>query len=1101
MVVACLQVTARGLGQSISLTLKEAPLEKVFKEIKKQTGYSFVYTRVQLNSTHSINCELKNVEIETALKIVLADQPITYVVEGHYVVIQSKDTSANSKTKPALTDVSGRIVNQDGDGIPGATVQAKGTSKTTTTDINGYFKLNGISPDDVLVVSAAEFESKEVKIKNQPFINIRVIQKVGNLDEALVIGYGTTTRRYGTGSVTKVNGDEILKQPITNPLAGLQGRVPGLVVTNTSGVPGSTVNIQVRGQNSINPNPIANRGVTPIDNPLIIVDGVPFAPQNSNINLLQSLASPGQLSIYGNPYGGISPLNSINPADIESIEVLRDASETAIYGSRGANGVIIITTRKGKQGKTTLGINYYKGQSSCTRTMGMMNTSEYLGMRREAFANLGITPDLNPSSPGYAPELLAFDSSRNIDWKKYFLGGRSDITNANIVVSGGSANTQFLLGAGYVRESYVLPGGFFNTRLSTNFNLKHRSSDNKLELEFSANRSYSANNSSGSPDLLKAFVLPPNYPELINSDGDINWSYNGVQLYGDAYGNPMGYIKRRYKGNNYNLISHTQVSYELLQGLRLKASLGYNSFLGNENSQQPLASYDPSVGVGSSADFATNDYRTWILEPQIHYKKQFSGGSLQLLFGSTLQKNINSRTQLNGQNYPDDNLLGSISAATIKSAADNYSSYKYAALFGRINYVLNQKYIVNINGRRDGSSRFGPGKQFGNFYSFGLGWIFSETKFVKSQLPWLSFGKLRGSYGITGNDNIGNYQYLSRWQAGTNLYNGTPGYIPQNLPNDEFSWSVNKKFELGLEMGAFENKVNLNLSWFRNRSGNQLVSYILPSQVGFNNVTANFPALVQNSGLEAQLTANPISQSSFAWNASVMVTIPRNKLVSFPGIETSSYSSIYIVGQSLSVYRGFQYAGVDPNSGYYLFNTTNGPTSSPSPSSDLYVLGNRDKKLFGGVSNKFTYKDITLELFVEFCNQKGLNFLRVINLGYQPGTSVNQPVLVSDRWRKPGDEAQFQKYDPIPGNQVAANLAGSSAAFSDASYIRLKFLSLSYRVPNKLLAKFRLSQCALFANCQNLATLTRYKGNDPETQSFYGIPPLKTIVVGIQANL
>lgn len=1100
MVAACLQVSARGFSQAITLSLRDAPLEKVFTEIKKQSGYSFVYTRSQLEGAARVTISVRGGTINDVLDVTLRNQSLTYVIDGQYIVLQSKVVDSREMAIPIL-DISGRLINDKGEAVAHATIQVKGSGKITRSDADGHFIIKGVSAGDVLLITAAETETKEVKVGNEQHMVITMIARIGKLDEAIVIGYGTTTRRFSTGSVSKVSSSEIVSQPVTNPLSALQGRVAGLDVTATSGVPGSTVNIQVRGQNSINPNPGANRGIAPLDNPLIIIDGVPFAPQNGNINMFRSLAAPGNPGIYGNPYGGLSPFNSINPADIESIEVLRDASETAIYGSRGANGVILITMKKGRIGKTNVGVNVYTGQSHASRTMEMMKTKEYLMMRREAFANAGITPSLDPSSAGYAPDLLAFDTTRYTDWKEYFLGGTATMTNANISVSGGSVNTQFLIGGGYVRESYIFPGDFANKRGSVNVNLSHRSTDNRFDAEFSANYSYTTNNSSGTPDLLMAFTMPPNYPSLFEDDGQIRWEYNAVLLSGDAYANPIAYLKRLYRSKTTNLISHFQMGYELYKGLRLKTSFGYNTMAVDENSKSPKASFDPSSTMTSSADFGVNNFTTWIIEPQLEYKANLLNGRFQVLAGGTIQRNTNAQTQLGGLNYPDDNLLGSISSAGIKTASDNFSEYRYAAIFGRINYVLGNRYIINVNGRRDGSSRFGPGRKFGNFYSVGAGWIFTESSFLKSNAKWLSFGKLRGSYGTAGNDNIGNYQYLSRWQATANSYNGAAGYIPQNLPNDEYSWSVTRKLEIGLELGFLQNRISLSSAWYRNRSGNQLVSFLLPNQTGFSNVTANFPALVQNTGVELQFNASIIQSKRFSWSGSIIATFPENKLVSFPGIETSSYSNIYIVGQSLSALRGFDYQGVNETTGLYQFNSRNGLTSTPSSLVDYILLGDRDKSFFGGLSNNFTLQNFRLDVFFDFAGQKGLTYLKYVNNGRQPGANSNQPTTVLSRWQKPGDITNIQRFDSRVNNQAAVNFSNSSGSFSDASYIRLKTLALSYSLPAKVLSKLKLDHATFFINAQNLFTITGYEGNDPETMLFYSMPVLRTIVVGLNLNL
>lgn len=1096
-----LKASAGNFSQEITLTLNNAPLEKIFKEIQKQTHYRFVYTKEDLEISKKVSLEVKKASLESVLELCFRDQPITYNIEERFIIISLKKRSTEKENISQFTDISGKIINDLNEPVEGATIAVKGTNNGTSSNERGEFILENVLPNATLIISSVGYQTQELNLQGRTNIIVQLKIFVNSLDETIVIAYGTTTRRFSTGSVNKVSADNIASQPVTNPLAALQGRVPGLDVTSTSGVPGASFIIQIRGQNSINPNPSGNRGITPLDNPLIIIDGVPFAPQNTNINLFRSLASPGDLAPYANPYGGISPFNNINPSDIESIEVLRDASETAIYGSRGANGVIIITTKKGKPGKTSLGINIYTGQNTSTRTMEMLKTKEYLAMRREAFSNLGTTPNLNPASPGYAPELLAFDTTLYTDWKKYFLGGTANVTDINLSVTGGSINTQFLIGSGYRHETYIFPGDFANKRGSVNTNLRHRSANNKLELELSANYSYTSNNSSGTPDLLRAFTLPPNYPALLNSNGEINWNYKGVLLAGDRYANPIGFLKRRYTGKANNLISHFQFEYELAKGLIFRSSLGYNTLLANEISQSPKSSYDPSTTVTASASFGSNDFKTWIIEPQFEYKNTIWKGKFLLLAGGTIQKNTNTQSQLFGLNYPNDNLLGSISSAGIKTATDAFSEYKYSALFARINYILSNTYILNISGRRDGSSRFGPARQFGTFYSVGAGWIFTQAAWFKNHSKWLSYGKLRASYGTTGNDNIGNYQYLSRWAATSSNYSGISGYIPQNIPNDAFSWSVNKKLEMAFDLSFLKNRMTLSLAWFRNRSGNQLVSYLLPNQTGFSGVTANFPALVENSGVEILLSADFIRSKRMTWSSSLVMTIPHNKLVAFPGIENSSYSNIYIVGQSLAVRKGFDYAGVNTTTGFYEFNSKNGLTSTPSSVTDYIVIGNSDKKLFGGLQNIFEFKNFQLNLFLEFVDQDGPNYLKAINGGYPPGTSFNQPSTVLDRWQKPGDITHIQKYDPSINNRSAVNFSNSSGAFSDASYIRFKTFSLSYGIPAGVLSRLKLQTCRVFLNAQNLLTITGFLGNDPENKSFYSIPPLKTVVAGLNITL
>lgn len=1105
LLASTLQLSAAGYSQTVSLDVKNATVKEILKEIKKQTGYTFVYTTENLNQARNVSIHVTNASVEEVLNICFKDQPFSYKVIdpiGKIITIAKKNVNEQNNVENELfppNDISGKIFDEDGNPLVGANVKVKGTNNGTSTNENGEFILKGVDEKAVLEVSYVGFETQYFSISGKNSLLVKLLKKISPLDETQVIAYGTTTQRFNTGSVTKITSEDIARQPISNPLAAIQGRVPGLIVSATSGLPGASFNVQVRGQNSLNPSDVVS--LKPVDNPLIIIDGVPFAQQNINMNQFRSILAPGENGFFNNNYGGVSAFSSLNPSDIESIEVLRDADATAIYGSRGANGVIIVTTKKGKAGKTNFGINVFTGTSMVGHSMPMMNTDQYLEMRREAFKNDAIIPNINAGDPGFAPDLLIFDSSRYTDWKKYFIGNSSNTLDASVSLSGGTGNTQFFVGSGYHRETYLFPGDYSNSTASVNTNISHRSLNKKLTLTLSANYSYNKNNSSNSPDLLSAYLLEPNYPELLDNQGAVQWNYNGISLSNYTRPNPMAYILQKYSINSYNLISNLQLAYSILPELIVRSNFGYNSINSEEYSGNPKSSYDPSLNIVASADFGNNKIHSWIIEPQAEFIKQIKKAKLDFLVGSTFQQNTNYSNTISGSGYLNDALIGSVSAAPVKNASDNYSLYKYSGFFGRLNFNISNKYILNISGRRDGSSRFGPNKQFGNFGSIGAGWIFSEENFIKKNLSIISYGKVRVSYGSTGNDGVGNYQYIPRWSPTGYSYQGSLGFLPQNLNNPEFSWAVTKKFEAALEFGVFRDKLIGNVAWYRNRSNNQLVTYPLPSQTGFGGVVENWSALVQNTGWEFQLISNNIKNKSLSWSTSFNLTIPRNKLVSFPNIDKSNYAKQYIVGQSLSVLNKFEYLGVNDTTGVFQFLTSSkAPTYKPIDYTDYKIIGNLDPKFFGGLGNTFTYKNIELYVFVEFKKQLGTNYLGQVYRVYVPGFEANQPTEFLNRWQNPGDQSQFQKFTSQVSTDagIAARnyFVQSSGIYSDASYIRFKTVSLSYKLSATYLKNVKMKDCAIYIHAQNLFTITHYKGNDPETQNFYGIPPLRTITAG-----
>jgi TonB-linked SusC/RagA family outer membrane protein len=1004
-------------------------------------------------------------------------------------------------------DIVGTVRNTANDPLANVNVRIVGTSIGTVTDTKGKFKLSPDSKNPVIQFSATGMETLFIQPGNQTDLNIVLKTQTNSLDEVQVIAYGTNTQRNTVGSITKISGEQINAQPITNPLAGLEGLSPGLVVTASSGIPGSSYTVQVRGQNTVNPN-LSNL-IAPIDQPLFIVDGVPYSPQNGNINQFASVASPGGALTFHDQHGGISPFNGINPSDIESIEVLRDASATAIYGTRGGNGVIIITTKKGKAGKSELNISLTDGESRIGHTIPMMNTQQYLSMRRQAFANDGLTPNNTIYDAAYAPDLTVFDTTRYTDWKKYFLGNTAHNLNLNGSLSGGSNNTQFRLGTGFNRDTYIFPGNYADNRASFSANIHHNSEDKALTVDFSAIYSYEKNNSSSDPSLLTAFILDPDYPAPTDARGNLNWNYKGVPLDGSYAGyNPFSYLKELYTIQNTTLNTNLSIGYKILNGLTFRTSLGYSTYNSHEYSGDPLAAQDPEYSPQATARFGNNNFMTWIIEPQLEYRKASKRSILDVLIGGTLQKNSNYSDEIDGSGYINDNLIGSISGAPTQYATDSYSQYKYIALFGRLDYKLDGKYILDVTGNRDGSSRFGPNKQFGNFGSLGAGWLFNEENFIKDNLSFLTYGKLKGSYGLIGNDQVANYQYIPRWQPSTYNYNGSLGYFPQNISNPDFTWATTKKLEFGLEMGFLKDRLLTGITWYSTRTGDQLISYNLPNQTGFNSVVENENALVQNTGFEITMQYTFVSTNHFSWVSSFNMTIPQSKLLSFPNLATSSYALTYQLGKPLSEIYGFRYADVNPADGLFEFYAANGQkTENPvfkgnKSFNDQVPLGSLDPKFYGGWQNTFTYGNFQLGVMLNYRKQMGINYLGQV-YNYIPGNEFNQPLALLNSWKNPGQNAKYQILSSQYGQAAtdATYFTQSSGAYSDASFIRFKVITLSYQLPKEIMNKLKIQNLRIYVTAENLFTINGYKGNDPETQNFYGVPELKTVSCGLQLTL
>ncbi|MFD2872004.1 SusC/RagA family TonB-linked outer membrane protein [Mucilaginibacter ximonensis] len=1086
LVIALVQASAAGFAQKISLNERDAPLEKVLGAIKQQSGYVFLFTDPALKEER-ITVRVAGASIEEALKAAFDQTAIDYKVVGNNILLKKAEKSEPSfidqaRAFFAQVTVTGKVTDETGQALPGVTVKLKDSNNGVVTDKDGVFVITVAYNNSILVFSSIGFETREISAGD--FLTkatITLKATTTNLQEVVVSkGYYSVKQELNTGNVSRVTAADIQKQPVSDPILALEGRVPGVYISQTSGIPGAGYTVMIRGRNSI------AQG----NNPLYIVDGVPFlATSLTNTNI-----GGGAVGFGASQGTGMSPFNSLNSSDIESIEVLKDADATAIYGSRGANGVILITTKKGRAGITKFDVNVYSGAGQITRQLPFLNTQQYLAVRHKAFANDGVA--IKPTDYDING---VWDTTRYTNWQKELIGGTAKFTNAQASLSGGSVNTQFLISGGYSRQTTVYPGDFEDRKASLHINLNHASADQRFHAVFSAQylNDYSVLPSS---DLAGSINLAPDAPPIYDANGNLNWQNN-------TWSNPLAPMLQTSKAVTDNLGGNLNLSYQVLPGLQIKSSFGYTHLQLNQDNVQPLTSVAPPNNTNPllrNHQFAKSDFNTWIIEPQLNYSRKISKGTLDLLVGSTFQGNKQSSLGLYAYNFASDDALSNIAAASnIIIRGNSITQYNYNALYGRVSYNWEEKYVVNATARRDGSSRFGPNNQFGNFASAGAAWIFSKEQFISKNLPFLSFGKLRASYGSSGNDQITDYQYLSTYAT----YNGTGGtyqsastLYPTSIANSYFGWESVKKLEGGIELGFLKDRVFISASYYRNRTGNQLVGQPLPSTAGFTRIVSNLPAVVQNTGVELLVNGAIIQNKSFKWSSSVNLTIPRNKLVSFPGLSSNlSYSSLYMVGQPLFIIPSYKYTGIDSQTGLYTFQDVNKDGAINNSDKQFLPSAVVTQKYYGGFENTFSYHGIDLSFLVQFVKQTGRRSSQFLI----PGNFNANPLSYAlDAWQKPGDIAEYQKYTQgsTPALIARANLLSSDYMITDASFIRLKNISLAYSMPQNWLKKAHLQNLRVYLQCQNLFTITRYQGFDPETQGL-SLPPLKMITAGIQLTL
>ncbi|KUJ56240.1 MULTISPECIES: SusC/RagA family TonB-linked outer membrane protein [Chryseobacterium] len=961
--------------------------------------------------------------------------------------------------------------------LSGVSVFQEGSDVVTMSSSSGVYNVQVSGENPVLVFRHPDYPDRKIPIGNRVSVDVSLDKDNGKekqIEEVILnAGYYKVAERESTGSISRITAKEIENQPVNNVLQSAQGRMAGVSITQNSGVPGGGYDIQIRGRNSLR-----NKNNSEIDGnqPLYVIDGIPFGSEMSS-----------QYSASVLPGRSINPLNSINPDDIEKMEILKDADATAIYGSRGANGVMLVTTKKGRSGKVGLNFNTSYGFSSIISNLKLMDTEQYLSMRKQAFANNNIT-----AYPATAYDVNGtWDQSRHTDWPKSLLGNLASFSNTQLSVNGGSETTSFLLSMGHSEQTTVFEKDFKYKSSNLSSQISHRSKDQKFNLNISNTFSIQNNDVVRADLTRQAYNLAPNAPALYNGDGSLNWQNN-------TFNNPVASFNATYGNENKQFLNSINLQYSLFKDFSIKLNGGLNYQIFEELSLQPNTMYNPAFASGQSsatsrASKSDQSRLSFIIEPQANWSHTFGNHQIDVLAGGTFQRETSDQNSLTGIGFESNIFIENIGAAKTKIIGDELSTeYRYAALFGRFNYQFKKRYILNVTGRRDGSSRFGTNKKFANFGAVGAAWLFSEEQFLKES-SWLSFGKVRGSFGTAGSDNIGDYQYIDTYTvSSTNPYNNVNGLIPSRLYNPDYSWEKTTKLEAAIELGLFRNRVNLTTAWYRNRSTNQLIGYQLPSVAGFTSVLSNLNAEVENTGLEIELSGKPLN-GKLKWETGVNLTFPKNRLISFPGLEGSTYANQFMIGYSTSIIKLYQLEGLNSQTGAYVFTDYNGDGKISSPQ-DNRVVEDLTVKYFGGWNNSLTFQNWNLSFLFQFVNQKNRNYNNAMPV---PGSMNNQPIQVLDVWSPGNPNGSYMPYTSL-SNPLHSLFQSSTASVSDASYIRLKNVQLSYAIPLKDSA---FKSIRIYFQGQNLLTFTKYFGVDPEFSAMGFLPPLKTCSFGLQLSL
>ncbi|RZS75239.1 TonB-linked SusC/RagA family outer membrane protein [Pseudobacter ginsenosidimutans] len=1092
--IAFVHAFAGTKAQQITISGKDFTYVQVFAAIKKQTGYVVAATPDLFAGNRKISLTVKDLPLKEFLDIILKDQPFMYDIDGKTIFISRKKVNESAGTTqqitsavlPDNTPVTGVVFSEKNTPLSGVSVLVKKTNRGTITDNQGGFTIQA-ETGDILSFSSVGYTSQEVKVTGGTVI-VKLKLAVSMLDETQIIAYGKTTKRLSTGNIGTIKGEDIEKQPVFTVLEAIAGRVPGVIITPMQGNSAAPVKVNIRGRNTINPNVISD--------PLYVVDGVPLNNLNSSPWMSGVSYQTGAVQAGRTILNGENPLLSINPKDIESIDILKDADATAIYGSRGANGVILITTKRGKPGPTSFSLQVANGFKSVMKYPKLMNTEQYLAVRREAFLNDGITPNRFN-----APDLTIWDQQKYTDWQRSF-GSSGNELNVNAGLSGGMGQTVYRISANHTSTTELFNNGGGNKRSSLSLSLGHASINQKFKLDFNTSMALS--------DLLVYSTsglnsLPPNAPDLFDAKGKLNFEpYRGENssLY------ELGVLKRSSSSKSFYLQSTLMLQYEILKGLQVSVNAGFNTDQNENNTLTPSASLDLYYPSQTSlAYFGSSNRRSFNIDPQIMYRTMIGRGRLTAQLIASMQESESRGLTTEARDFPNDNLIKSQNNARTRFTGEGYAQHRYLSAAGIIKYSWDDKYVISLNARRDGSSRFGPGKRFGDFGSIGLAWIMSDENWVRSVMPeWMSFVKLRGSVGTTGSDNIGDYEFLSRWGNTLSLTNDRIqfGYMGLNSFSilralyQDFQWESTRKSELAAQFGFLQNKLNLEISYYSNLSSNQLTQVPMPVYTGFQNVTANWPAKVRNSGIEAALNWNAITTKDWGLTFNFNIGRNRNKLVDFPGMDDTRYKSEYKIGDPLTVRYMLHYTGIDPLTGEYSFEDHNkngvidnsgGVVPAAGRPDDRYVKLDLAPKYSGGFGFNLTWRQLAVSSQFTFINKLSPDPYLQLRAGDMDNSMMPADIL-ENHWKKPGDIVKYAKFTTVTGTSIT----NADAYYTNGSYVRMSTLSIRYQAPEKWVRKVHMKNASIGISSNNLFTITSYKGFDPDISTLNGLSPIPRII-------
>ncbi len=1080
------------LEKQVSVNAENKSLKEVLAGIEKDTKTKFMYSPKAIRAERRISVDLDAKPLGKVLEVLLAPLSISFRVSGDFIVLsQQINTKPTSQREGDAADdtpitertVKGKVTDEANVGLPGVNILIKGTQMGTASDAEGNYSLSIPDGQVVLVYSYVGFLTKEMPVGDKSVMNLAMQADDKQLSEVVVVGYGTVKKSDLTGSVSSVSADEIMQvKGVSNVAQALQGQAAGVQVIQRSGQPGEYVSIKIRGTNSIAGG----------NDPLYVVDGFP----------LDGLSS------------------QLNPADIEQMEVLKDASATAIYGSRGANGVVIITTKKGREGKPKVAYSGYFGVQSLRKKVDLINAQEFATLQNEVAANDG------KSLPWTEEQIRGL--GKGTDWQDLVYKD-ANMQSHDLSVSGGSGQTKYYTSFGYYDQKGIIENSNFK-RLSFRVNLDQKITEkvgltSNLSLQHSKyfEADYPSADGGGVP--FQTMVMPPTQG-VYGADGKYT-RFTGVSW---GASNPVATAREKWTPNNsLRLIGNTELTYEIASGLKLRLNAGVDNTWSKSDVYIPsiLSQGEPNGKASKSFSQAL----TFVNENILNYNKTFGSHALDLIAGITYQhsksESLSSGTA--GNFLTDIYQNNNIQSAVVKGQpSTGFSDYDLLSYLGRVNYNYKGRYFATFTGRYDGSSKFGSDNKFAFFPSGALAWRVSDEAFLQ-QVKAISNLKLRASYGLSGNQAISAYQTLSRLNNVSVIFDNAidVGYVQGGLSNNNLKWETTGQLDIGFDLGLLNDRIQLTADYYDKKTTDLLLNVTLPPTTGFGSVLQNI-GVVRNKGFEFQLSTVNTS-GAVSWNSTLTFSHNRTRVedlgkdaqgnpITYKEVGTGGNWFPMIVGQSMSQLYGYKVAGIyqtdaeaaengEPTkkAGDYKFQNTDG--NAVVDGNDRITLTHLEPKFTFGFNNTVSYIKFDLSLlFIGSYGNDIVNEFRKYNLTVNGNWTPSREAF-NNRWTGPGSGNGVDRPSENSGSPIRDY--ANSLWVEDGSYLKLRDVTLGYNFSAEQLRFLKISSARLYVSAQNYFTLTKYSGYDPEASwvaaSINGwdrgvYPSMKSLTAGVRVN-